>query len=179
MNDPTKISKYLSYILRHAPGSIGLTLMDDGWLRIEDLISASEEHGNFISIKSIQDVVKNSDKQRFLISGDGLFIKANQGHSVSIELNFKEVKPPDQLYHGTAKQFLKSIQEQGLLKMKRHHVHLSDSEEKARQVGMRRGSPIVLAIKSSFMFEAGEKFYLSENGVWLTDHVSPAYIRWG
>lgn len=177
MTNLVEISKYLSFILRHKPESIGLTLSREGWVSLEDLILASAKHGTKITEEIVREVVKKNDKQRFTISSDTLFIKANQGHSISVDLELREAVPPDLLYHGTVERFLKRIQSEGLLKMKRHHVHLSDSKDKARQVGMRRGKPIILKIAASLMYAEGSRFYVSPNDVWLTDIVPAKYIE--
>jgi putative RNA 2'-phosphotransferase len=124
----------------------------------------------------LKQVVADSDKQRFALSDDGTLIRANQGHSVAVDLDLEPLTPPDVLYHGTVAKFLDAIREKGLLKGKRHHVHLSGDKATASNVGSRRGKPVILTIESNRMHALGLMFYLSKNGVWLTDHVPPEYI---
>ena len=164
-------------ILRHKPEAIGLELSGNGWVKIDELINLANKNGQIISKELIDKVVKTNDKQRFTYSSDGLCIRANQGHSIKIDLELKPQVPPDTLYHGTTEKFIGNIMSQGLLKMKRHHVHLHSSKDDARKVGARRGKPITLEINSKFMFDNGLDFYLSKNWVWLTDYVSPRYIK--
>lgn len=172
-------SKFLSFILRHKPETIGLKLSDSGWVKIEDLIDAARKNGRMINKELIDEVVKTNDKQRFTYSSDGLYIRANQGHSIQIDLDLKAQVPPNILFHGTAEKFVDNIFKEGLLKMKRHHVHLHVSKDDARKVGERRGKPIILEIDSKSMYDDGLSFYLSKNGVWLTEYVSPQYIKKG
>ena len=127
--------------------------------------------------KELLEVVTTNDKQRFSFSEDGHLIRANQGHSIKVELGYKAVEPPEILYHGTALSFLGSIEVKGILKGKRHHVHLSRDIATAIKVGQRHGKVVVLEVKSGKMYEAGHNFYLSKNGVWLTEYVPPDYIR--
>jgi putative RNA 2'-phosphotransferase len=169
-------SKFLSYILRHRPDSIKLTLDKNGWANIESLISCAIEHGNIISREEIDIAVAYNDKQRFVISDDGLSIRANQGHSIDVDLKLKAKKPPTILYHGTASRFIDAIKSKGLLPMNRQHVHLSANEAVAVSVGERHGKPVVLNINAGKMYEDGYEFYLSENGVWLTDKIPAKYI---
>lgn len=170
-------SKFLSLVLRHRPDVIGITLDGEGWVSVEDLLAACAQHGRAISREQLDAVVRTNDKQRFAFSADGSRIRANQGHSVSVDLGLVPVEPPTLLYHGTVAPFLDSIRQDGLTKGKRHHVHLSVDAQTATKVGQRRGTPIVLVIESGRMFRDGHEFFLSENGVWLTDAVPPAYIR--
>lgn len=171
-----KISKFLSLVLRHEPEKIGLTLDPAGWVSVDQLLAACHANGRTISLKELQDVVAGSDKQRFSFSNDGSLIRANQGHSVEIELGYEAAIPPAKLFHGTAERFLASIQEQGLLKGKRHHVHLSADVKTAIKVGQRHGKPVVLHVDSGKMHQDGFIFYLSTNGVWLTEHVPVPYL---
>ena len=168
-----KVSKYLSYLLRHEPESIGLVLNDNGWVSVEDLLSRTE-----ISQQLLEEVVFTNDKQRFAFSADGKMIRANQGHSVKgVQLALESQAPPDILYHGTAAKFIDSIREKGLQKMERHHVHLSATIETATNVGSRHGKPVVLVVNAAQMYGDGIGFYLSNNGVWLTDEVLYWYIE--
>lgn len=173
-----QISKYLSLILRHKPESIGLSLDKNGWANIDELISKSSQYSDCISLdfELIQKVVNTSDKQRFIISDEKKRIRANQGHSIKVDLQLKPAIPPALLYHGTATRFLDSILKEGLTPQKRHHVHLSTKLDTARSVAQRYGTPIILQINSQLMSENGFEFYLSENGIWLTDSVPPEFL---
>ena len=175
--DIVATSKFLSLVLRHRPDVIGITLDAGGWVPVEDLLAACAQHGRAISREQLNVVVRTNDKQRFAFSADGSRIRANQGHSLPIDLGLVSVEPPELLYHGTVPRFLESIRQEGLTKGNRHHVHLSPDVETATKVGQRRGRPVVLVIEAGRMFRDGHKFYQSENGVWLTDAVPPGYIR--
>ena len=174
-NNDVKISKLLSYVLRHKPESIGLTLDAEGWADIDTLISKSEKVK--MTREDISRVVKNSDKQRFIISDNGQSIRANQGHSIKVDLGLAPTAPPAYLYHGTATRFWESIKLQGLKKMNRHHVHLSKDKGTAAKVGGRHGKLQILTVDSKAMAEAGHLFYVSENGVWLTDFVPSQFLK--
>lgn len=178
MKDKSKeISQYLSFILRHAPESIGLQLDSEGWAIIDDFLLLATQDGKLIEKSELINVVDTSDKKRFSISDDGLKIRALQGHSTqSVNINFSEKIPPCYLYHGTAIKFLESIQENGLVAGARHYVHLSENQSTAEKVGSRHGKPVVLKINALQMYEQGYKFYLSENGVWLVKAVSTGFI---
>lgn len=171
-----KISKFLSLVLRHEPEKIGLSLDAAGWVSVDELLAACRQHGKAITFEQLQDVVANNDKQRFSFSADGNLIRANQGHSVEVELGYESATPPATLFHGTAERFLASIKEQGLLKGERHHVHLSADIETATKVGQRHGKPVVLRVDAGKMQQDGFIFYLSTNGVWLTEHVPVPYL---
>jgi putative RNA 2'-phosphotransferase len=172
-----QLSKFLSFILRHDPGAIGIALDANGWVEIDRLLTACGTHGMAMTRDVFEMIVATSSKQRFAISEDGLRVRANQGHSIEVDLAYEPARPPELLFHGTAGANLAAIQEQGLRKMSRHHVHLSADAGLARMVGMRRGAPIVLTIAAGRMHSAGYVFYLSANGVWLTDRVPPEYIE--
>ena len=151
MNDHPHISKFLSYILRHHPESIGITLDSDGWVEINLLLAQAQKHGRRI--------------------------RAAQGHSTAqVSMNLAPQTPPDVLYHGTATRFLDSIMRQGLQAGARHHVHLSADRETAVKVGQRHGKPVVLRVDAAAMHQAGRAFYLSDNQVWLTEAVPPQYL---
>ncbi len=178
MNEPVvRLSKFLSLVLRHRPGKIGITLDAQGWVPVDELLEACRQHGRPISREALEEVVATNDKQRFSFSPDGRHIRANQGHSVEVDLGLAPVEPPELLYHGTVAQFLDSIGQQGLLRGTRQHVHLSPDEATARRVGQRRGRPVVLVVEAGHMFRAGHAFYRSANGVWLTEAVPPEYLR--
>lgn len=171
-----RTSKFLSLVLRHDPARIGIHLDDAGWTDVAALLAASAAHGVIITREELFEIVASSDKQRFALSDDRTQIRANQGHSVPVELGLPAVEPPTSLYHGTVAAALDSIREKGLVKGSRHHVHLSADVETATKVGKRRGAPVILIVQAEAMAAAGHTFYRSENGVWLTDHVPPEYI---
>jgi putative RNA 2'-phosphotransferase len=170
------VSKYLAKYLRHASHELGLTLQPGGWVAVDDLLAAAEKNGFSISYDELAGCVETNDKQRFAFDVSGELIRANQGHSVEVELQLEEREPPEFLYHGTVERFLPSILEEGLVRGKRHHVHLSKDVETARKVGSRRGKPIILQVDAGRMHRDDHKFLLSANGVWLTDAVPPAYL---
>jgi len=171
----TKISKYLSYILRHKPESIGIKLSENGWCSIDELI---EKTTKFNLTKEVIDIViQTNDKQRFISNLSSTMIRANQGHSIDIDLGLEPIKPPKRLFHGTAIRFMDSIKKKGITKQNRQYVHLSESISIAWHVGSRHGKPIVLFISSYRMVKDGYKFYKSENNVWLVDNVPIKYIE--
>jgi len=170
------ISKLMSLVLRHKPETIGLQLDENGWANVEELVQKINQHGIEVSIDLINTVVDTNDKKRFSFSEDKTLIRANQGHSLEVELDLKIVVPADNLYHGTAERFLENILQEGLTKQQRQHVHLSQQKETAKAVGSRHGKPVILTIDTSAMLADGFVFYLSENGVWLVDNVPVKYI---
>ena len=170
-------SKFLSLVLRHHPETIGIFLDEQGWVEIDELLAATNRFGRKLTRPLLDRVVRENDKQRFAISADGTRIRANQGHSIDVDLGLQPTQPPELLYHGTIARFLDSIRTSGLERGSRQYVHLSPDVETARKVGQRRGRPIVLLIETGRMFHDGHTFYRSANGVWLTDAVPPAYIR--
>jgi putative RNA 2'-phosphotransferase len=169
-------SKFMSYVLRHEPQSIGLILDPEGWASIEDLIQLSQQSQTPLTHETIIEVVRTSDKQRFKLSEDGRRVRTNQGHSIPIDLALKPQTPPHLLYHGTAERFVDSIVEKGLVPGSRQHVHLSLDMETARRVGQRHGKPTVFVVKAHEMFLSGHMFYVSDNGVWLTMHVPTQFL---
>ncbi|HEU0185336.1 MAG TPA: RNA 2'-phosphotransferase [Blastocatellia bacterium] len=175
-NRLVRISKFLSLTLRHQPEKIGVGLSDSGWASVEQLIEAARKHGVEFTLEELQNIVASNDKKRFSLSEDGLWIRANQGHSIEVDLGYSPVAPPEILYHGTAERFLTSIKQRGLIKGKRHHVHLSADIVTAAQVGRRHGKPIVLRVEAGRMRADGFAFYLSANGVWLTEGVPAQYL---
>ena len=172
-----RTSRFLSYVLRHRPERLGLELDAAGWVRVDELLAACRRHDRPISRAELEEVVRTSDKRRFSLSRDGLNIRANQGHSVSVDLGLEPLAPPERLYHGTVARFLDSIRREGLVRGRRHHVHLSADRPTARRVGRRRGAPVVLVVESGRMHRAGHVFFRSANGVWLTEAVPPEYLR--
>ncbi|MCU0353904.1 MAG: RNA 2'-phosphotransferase [Cytophagales bacterium] len=172
-----KISKTLSYVLRHRPDEIGIMLDENGYVGVDELIHQFNAYSQIqLTLEKLKQVVANNDKQRFAFSADGFKIRASQGHSVQIELDYQPQVPPELLYHGTAAANLPSIRKTGLAKRSRHHVHLSPDVATAKNVGSRHGVPVVLPIKALEMHQDGMLFYCSDNGVWLTDEVPVQYI---
>ena len=174
-----KTSKFLSLILRHEPERVGLALGEGGWVGVDELLQAVNAQGVILSRDQLQHIVATSDKKRFALSEDGLRIRANQGHSVEVDLQYPPQPPPEFLYHGTATRFLDSIREQGLQRMGRHDVHLSAETKATLQVGGRHGKPTLLTIRAGDMHRAGFVFRCSANGVWLVSHVPPEFIQFG
>ncbi len=173
----TRLSKFLSLHLRHRPEALGLTLAEGGWVGVEELLAAATRHGQPLSRAELEEVVAGSDKQRFAFDAERTRIRAQQGHSVPVDLGLVPQTPPAVLYHGTVPAALPAIRREGLQKMQRHHVHLSPDEETARRVGNRRGPAVLLAVDAAGMQAAGYVFYMSGNGVWLVEHVPPEYLR--
>ena len=173
----TRKSKLLSYALRHAPHAFGITLERGGWVSVHALLEALDAHGETVSQEELVQIVTHDEKQRFALDLDSNRIRANQGHSVSIELGYVPTAPPRTLYHGTVERFWQSIQQKGLHRGERHHVHLSESPDLARQVGARRGRPLILEVRAEQMAQRGFVFFRSANGVWLTEHVPPEFLR--
>lgn len=172
-----KISKYLSKHLRHQPERLGLTLGPGGWVPVDALLAACARHRFPITRAELEEVVTGNDKQRFGFDPTGTLIRAHQGHSAAVELELEPTQPPAQLYHGTAQQNVVAILRHGLLRMRRHHVHLSADQETARRVGARHGVPVVFIVDAGTMAHNGFIFFRSTNGVWLVDHVPAAYLR--
>jgi putative RNA 2'-phosphotransferase len=178
MNDKemTRASKFLSLILRHEPDRVGLKLGDAGWVDVKELLQAVNRHGVSLTLDQLAHVVATSDKERFAFSEDGRRIRANQGHSIAVDLRYQPQVPPEFLYHGTAIRFLPGIRRHGLQRMQRHDVHLSAETKVTVQVGSRHGKPALLIIRSGDMHRAGHVFTCSANGVWLVKHVPPEFI---
>lgn len=171
-----EVSKFLSFVLRHAPEEIGIKLDPAGWVRIDDLLAKSKKAGKRFDRAMLDEVVASSDKKRFTISQDGRFIRAAQGHSVKVELGLLPKEPPQVLFHGTAAASLDSIFATGLEPRGRQKVHLSMDIPTALKVGGRHGRPVVLTVAASEMWAAGHQFWQADNGVWLTDRVDPAFL---
>lgn len=170
-------SKFLSLVLRHKPETIGLQLDENGWANVEELITKCAATGRIYTQEDLDEIVANNDKKRFTYNEGKTRIRANQGHSIAVELNLPATEPPEWLYHGTPEKTVAAIRAEGLQKMERQHVHLSKDRETAHKVGSRRGRPSILTIRSGQMHRDGYLFYISENGVWLTDHVPAGYIE--
>jgi putative RNA 2'-phosphotransferase len=171
------VSKFLAKVLRHEPESLGLKLAVGGWVGVQALLDGAKAKGFPISLSELKEVVATNDKKRFSFDETGNLIRANQGHSTSVDLQLEERKPPKYLYHGTATRNVGAIQAVGISKMGRHAVHLSQDAETARKVGSRHGKAIVLVVEAEEMHKDGHKFYLSDNNVWLTDQVPPQYVH--
>ena len=173
----TEVSKFLSYVLRHEPHAIGLTLDREGWAEIDALIGGAQQAGHALDVELIRAVVGSSDKKRFALSDDGQRIRAVQGHSTdAVAIQREPKQPPEFLYHGTASRFLDSILAEGLRSGERHHVHLSEDVSTATAVGQRYGTPVLLKIDALRMHRKGFVFFQADNGVWLTEHVPTAFI---
>ncbi|MCW3104832.1 MAG: 2-phosphotransferase [Bacteroidetes bacterium] len=177
MKDLKGISKFLSLVLRHKPEEIGVVMDANGWVAVDELIEKCSVKKVSLDFDTLEEVVISSDKQRFAFSDDYSKIRANQGHTVSVDLGLEEKEPSDFLYHGTVEKFLESIKADGLQKMQRLHVHLSKDIETAVKVGSRRGKPVILKIHAAAMHKDGYTFYLSKNGVWLCEQVPVKYIE--
>ena len=174
--EATHFSKFLSLVLRHKPETIGIQLDEQGWVAVDLLLAKMQQHGQTLDYPTLHWLVASNQKQRFALSLDGQSIRASQGHSVMVELDYAPQQPPEFLYHGTVERFIDSIHQQGLLKGQRHHVHLSVDVETALKVGERRGKAVILKIVAGQMHKDGYLFYCSANGVWLVDQVPPDYI---
>lgn len=173
----TRASKFLSLVLRHQPETAFLTLDSAGWTCVEELLRGCAKARRPITREQLQHIVDTNAKKRFEFSPDGTRIRACQGHSVEIDLAYEPQVPPNVLYHGTATRFLDSIRTQGLLRMQRHHVHLSSETKMTMDVGARHGKPVLLTILATAMHDAGHTFYRSTNGVWLVEQVPVKFIR--
>lgn len=176
--DPSlvSLSKFLSLVLRHKPETIDIKLDRHGWADIDELLEAANRAGKQLTSELLFRVIDENDKQRFTLNEDETKVRANQGHSVDVDLGLSAKEPPNVLFHGTVKRFLESIRSKGLLPRNRQYVHLSPDLKTATDVGKRRGRPIILRIAASEMSSDGFEFYLSKNGVWLTDKVPSQYV---
>jgi len=175
--EKTRFSKFMSLVLRHNPQKIGINLDDNGWVDTDLLLLGMQKSGYKVTLDELKEIVATNDKQRFKFNDNYTKIRANQGHSVAVDVEMKEVAPPNILYHGTATRFLSAIQSEGLISKNRLHVHLSSDKETASKVGSRHGKPVILTISAAKMQADGFVFYLSENGVWLVNAVPPKYIN--
>ena len=174
--DDRRASKFLSYVLRHHPDEVGVTLDAQGWVAVDALLAGMAAHGTVLTRTDLDRIVAEDSKRRYAYSDDGARIRASQGHSVDVELGYEPAAPPPLLYHGTAEQNLASILATGLDRRERHHVHLSAASDTARQVGGRHGRPIVLHVDAARMHGDGFAFFLTANGVWLVEQVPPIYL---
>lgn len=171
-----RVSKFLSLVLRHQPELIKLNMDANGWVEVEELINKVNTKGFRLDREKLDFVVATNNKKRFAFSDDGDYIRASQGHSLEVDLGLKPVVPPTHLYHGTALSNIASIRKGGLVKRSRQHVHLSAEIKTAMNVGGRHGKPHLLILPAREMQEKGFEFFLSKNGVWLTDHVPAEWI---
>ena len=171
-----KLSKFLSLVLRHEPGAAGITLDENGWADVEDLLAGVRRAGRQIDMDTLERIVRENNKQRYSFNEDHTKIRANQGHSIQVDVELKEAAPPQYLFHGTASRFLPAIQREGIRKMDRQYVHLSADFQTALSVGRRHGSPVVITVDAAAMARDGVTFWLSANGVWQCEYVSPNYF---
>jgi putative RNA 2'-phosphotransferase len=176
-NRLVKVSKYLSKHLRHQPERLGLKLAAGGWVEVDALLEACAKNNFPVTREELDEVVARNDKRRFSFDEAGRLIRANQGHSVEVDLQLERASPPAVLYHGTTERNARPILEGGLRRMARHHVHLSSDVETAKKVGARRGRPVVFEVNAQAMAAEGHAFYLSANGVWLVESVPPQHLR--
>ena len=169
------MGKFLALILRHKPEEIGITLDKNGWARVDELIAGIGKRQPF-TMAELERIVETDDKMRYSFNGDKTLIRANQGHSVPVDVELREAEPPEYLFHGTGEKYAASIEEKGILPKSRLYVHLSPDRETAAKVGSRHGKPVIYRIPAQKLFREGGKFFRSANGVWLTKEIPPRYI---
>ena len=172
----TKVSKYISLILRHKPEAAGITLDEHGWADVKELINGISKDYKF-NMAILEEIVETDNKQRYSFNDDKTLIRANQGHSIQVDVELEKVEPPKYLWHGTGEKYTESIDNMGLIPKSRIYVHLSKDKETAVNVGRRHGQPVIYHVKSEEMFKAGYDFYISKNGVWLTKEVPVQYLE--
>lgn len=177
MDKLTGTGKFISLILRHRPEIIGITLDEHGWANVDELIEGIRQTRSDFNLEMLEEIVRTNNKQRYSFNEDHTKIRANQGHSVQVDVELKEERPPEILYHGTGEGSVSSILGEGLKRQSRLYVHLSKDIPTAINVGSRHGKPVVFIVQSGRMYDDGFKFYLSENHVWLTDFVPAKYIK--
>lgn len=170
------LSKFISLILRHKPETIGISLDEHGWANVDELL-AGIGRTRPIDMEILEEIVRTDEKQRYTFNEDHTRIRANQGHSIQVDVELEEVKPPEYLFHGTGRKYVESIEQTGLIPKNRLYVHLSGDQETAIKVGKRHGEPVVYRVAAGAMAGAGFKFWRSENGVWLTKHVPTEYLE--
>lgn len=170
------ISKYMSLILRHKPETIGISLDEHGWANVEELIAGIAKNNEF-NMEILEEIVRTDEKQRYSFNDDKTLIRANQGHSILVDVELEEKEPPEILWHGTGEKFVVAIDAEGLISKSRLYVHLSKDEDTAIKVGARHGKPVIYNVLAKQMYEDGYKFYLSVNGVWLTKDVPVKYLK--
>lgn len=174
--DLTSLSRFISLVLRHKPEAIGITLDEHGWADVNELI-AGVNRTQPLDMETLEEIVRTDEKQRYSFSGDKTLIRANQGHSIPVDVELPQSEPPELLYHGTAERFTAAIEAEGLRPMSRLYVHLSKDAETARKVGSRHGKPVIYEVLAGEMSRRGFEFWLSVNGVWLTRAVPPEFLR--
>ncbi|HFG9475565.1 TPA: RNA 2'-phosphotransferase [Clostridioides difficile] len=177
MSKKDKLSIFISLILRHKPETIGIKLDDYGYADVNELIEKINNTGRNINIEILEQIVKEDNKQRYSFNDDRSKIRANQGHSINVNVELRELEPPKYLYHGTATRFLDNIKNEGIIKQSRLYAHLSRDIDIAVKVGKRHGTPVILKINTGKMYENGYKFYLSENNVWLCEYIPFKYVE--
>lgn len=177
-NSKKNTSKFISLILRHKPETIGIALDEHGWANVQELIDGVNRTGqHWLDMETLEDIVRTDEKQRYSFNEDRTLIRANQGHSIQVDVELEEKIPPDVLWHGTGEKYVESIDERGLIPKGRLYVHLSSDTETAKKVGSRHGRPVIYRIDCRRMVEEGYKFYISANGVWLTKAVPAKYLE--
>ena len=172
-----KLGKFLSLVLRHDPSAAGISLNEHGWADVQELLEGVRRSGRRIDQETLERIVRENNKQRYAFNEDHSKIRANQGHSLQVDVELMIAEPPEYLYHGTAARFLPAIQREGIRKMNRQYVHLSGDYQTAVDVGRRHGAPAVITVSAGAMARSGVVFYRSENGVWLCEFVDPKYFR--
>ena len=178
MHSIKETSKFISLILRHKPETIGISLDEHGWADVRDLLSGiNASDGHHLDMDLLEEIVRTDEKQRYSFNDDHTLIRANQGHSIPVDVELAEKDPPAVLYHGTGDKYVPSINVQGLIPKSRLYVHLSSDIETAKKVGSRHGRPVIYTVNCKAMAEDGYKFYLSRNGVWLTKEVPVRYLE--
>ena len=169
-------SKFMSLILRHKPEAIGISLDEHGWANVDELIAGIAKTQDF-NMDILEEIVRDDEKQRYSFNEDKTLIRANQGHSIPVDVELDVVEPPAELWHGTGEKYVASIDEQGLIPKSRLYVHLSKDKDTAVKVGKRHGNPVLYIVKAGEMYRDGYQFYLSKNGVWLTKQVPVKYLE--
>ncbi len=173
----SRLSKFISLILRHNPEAAYIQVDEHGWANVDELIQGINRTGRHIDLETLEEIVATDEKRRYSFSEDHKRIRANQGHSIPVDVELKPTEPPEYLFHGTATRFLSSIHKEGLTRQSRLYVHLSPDEATAQKVGARHGKPVVLRIRAKELYDAGQQFFLSKNGVWLCEHIPVQYIE--
>jgi putative RNA 2'-phosphotransferase len=174
--DLVKLGRFISLVLRHSPETIGLKLDENGWTEVESLLRGMNKKGRKIDFDTLNEIVETNNKKRYEFSEDFKKIRACQGHSIDVDLELKPVQPPEFLYHGTALKNLDIIKAEGIKKINRQYVHLSEERETAYNVGKRHGKPFIIKVLSGEMYRNGEKFYISKNNVWLSGDIDSKYL---
>ncbi len=169
-------SRFMSLILRHKPEKIGISLDEHGWANVDEFIAGIAKTHEF-NMDILEEIVRTDNKQRYSFNEDKTLIRANQGHSIPVDVELDEVEPPEELWHGTGEKYVASIDKQGLIPKNRLYVHLSKDKDTAFNVGKRHGKPVLYIIKAGEMYRDGYKFFLSKNGVWLTKEAPVQYLE--